>query len=63
MRNFSELNYEFLRWKRTVNKKNRYFTRTGLLDLLYKHNPQAKEIVNETEKAVKKQLKNITSNN
>ena len=31
--------------------------------LMYKHNPQAKEIVNETEKAVKKQLKNITSNN
>ncbi|MBQ9786025.1 MAG: hypothetical protein IJW25_00995 [Clostridia bacterium] len=30
--------------------------------LLYKHNPQAKEIVNESEKAVKRQLKNITSN-
>ena len=29
--------------------------------LLYKHNPQAKEMVNETEKAVKKQLKNISS--
>lgn len=30
--------------------------------LLYKHNPQAKEIVNETENAVKRKLKNITSN-
>lgn len=30
--------------------------------LLYKHNPQAKELVNESEKAVKRQLKNIASN-
>ncbi len=30
--------------------------------LLYKHNPQAKELVNESEKAVKKQLKSMTSN-
>lgn len=29
--------------------------------LLYKHNPQAKEIVNQTESAVKKELKNIAS--
>ena len=29
--------------------------------LLYKHNPQAKELVNESEKAVKKQLKSMTS--
>ena len=29
--------------------------------LLYKHNPQAKELVNESEKAVKRQLKNISS--
>lgn len=39
MINFSELNHEFIRWKRTVNKKNRYFTHTKLLDLLYKYNP------------------------
>lgn len=29
--------------------------------LLYKHNPQAKELVNQTESAVKKELKNIAS--
>ena len=29
--------------------------------LLYKHNPQAKELVNNSEKAVKKELKNISS--
>jgi len=29
--------------------------------LLYKHNPQAKQLVNESEKAVKKELKNIAS--
>lgn len=29
--------------------------------LLYKHNPQAKELVNESEKAIKKELKNISS--
>lgn len=29
--------------------------------LLYKHNPQAKEIVNQSEKAIKKELKNIAS--
>lgn len=29
--------------------------------LLYKHNPQTKELVNESEKAVKKELKNIAS--
>lgn len=29
--------------------------------LLYKHNPQAKDIVNQTEDAVKKELKNIAS--
>ena len=48
-----------------------YFMKDGLIcglflglmagALLYKHNPQAKEIVNESEKAVKRQLKNITS--
>ncbi len=27
--------------------------------LLYKYNPQAKEIVNKTEDAVKKEMKNI----
>lgn len=30
--------------------------------LLYKHNPQAKQLVNDTEKAVKKGIKNITCN-
>ena len=30
--------------------------------LLYKHNPQAKELVNESEKAVKRKLKDIGSN-
>ena len=29
--------------------------------LLYKHNPQAKDLVNQTETAVKKELKNIAS--
>ena len=29
--------------------------------LLYKHNPQAKDLVNQTESAVKKELKNIAS--
>lgn len=29
--------------------------------LLYKHNPQAKDLVNQTENAVKKELKNIAS--
>ena len=29
--------------------------------LLYKDNPQAKELVNQTETAVKKELKNIAS--
>ena len=29
--------------------------------LLYKHNPQAKDIANQTEQAVKKELKNIAS--
>ena len=29
--------------------------------LLYKHNPQAKKLVNETEEAVKQELKNIAS--
>lgn len=29
--------------------------------LLYKHNPQAKDLVNQTEDAVKKELKNIAS--
>ena len=35
MRNFSELKYEFIKWKQTVNKKNRYFEHTDLLSLLY----------------------------
>ncbi len=35
MRNFSELSYEFIKWKNTVNKRNRYFTKTDLLRLLY----------------------------
>ena len=30
--------------------------------LLYKHNPQARDIVNESEKAVKRKLKEISSN-
>lgn len=30
--------------------------------LLYKHNPEAREIVNESEKAVKRKLKEISSN-
>ena len=29
--------------------------------LLYKHNPQAKKLVNESEEAVKTELKNISS--
>ena len=29
--------------------------------LLYKHNPQAKQLVNSSENAVKKELKNISS--
>ena len=29
--------------------------------LLYKHNPQAKELVNNSEEAIKKELKNISS--
>ena len=29
--------------------------------LLYKHNPQAKELINDSEAAVKKELKNISS--
>lgn len=29
--------------------------------LLYKHNPQAKELVNNSENAIKKELKNISS--
>ena len=39
------------------------FARCYCCALLYKHNPQAKEIVNESEKAVKRQLKNIVDNN
>lgn len=34
MRNFSELNYEFIEWKQTVNKKNRYYSKTELLKFL-----------------------------
>ena len=30
--------------------------------LLYKYNPQAKEIVNKTEEAVKKEVENIKNN-
>lgn len=29
--------------------------------LLYKHNPEAKEIVNKTEQAVKKEIKDMTN--
>ncbi len=29
--------------------------------LLYKHNPQAKDLVNQAEDAVKKEIKNIAS--
>ncbi|MBO7527173.1 MAG: hypothetical protein J6T74_04650 [Clostridia bacterium] len=29
--------------------------------LLYKHNPQAKQLINDSEEAVKKELKNISS--
>ena len=54
-----------------TNRKEGIFMKDGLIcgmflgliagSLLYKHNPKAKEIVNESEKAVKQQLKNITS--
>jgi len=35
MRNYTELNYEFLKWKHIVNNVNRYHSRTQLLDLLW----------------------------
>jgi len=35
MRNYTELNYEFLKWKHIVNNVNRYYSRTQLLDLLW----------------------------
>lgn len=66
MRNFSELNYKFIRWKRTVNKKNRYFTRTGLLDLLYKYNPLFSYEVRRYDKFYRGRIFNlddIVSNN
>lgn len=35
MRNYTQLHYEFSKWKHIVNNINRYHTRTPLLDLLW----------------------------
>ena len=35
MRNYTELHYEFSKWKHIVNNVNRYHSRTKLLDLLW----------------------------
>ena len=66
MRNFSELDYEFIRWKQTINKKNRYFTHTKLLDLLYKDNPLFSYEVRRDDKFYRGRIFNlddIVSNN
>lgn len=34
MKNFDDLNYEFFKWRRNVNKVNRYYDKTDLLKLL-----------------------------
>lgn len=36
IQNFEELSHEFLYWKKMVNKVNRYFNHSQLLDLLYR---------------------------
>ena len=35
IKNLKDLSYEFLKWKTIVNKVNRYYGQSKLLDLLY----------------------------
>ena len=49
MRNYTELHYEFLKWKHIVNNVNRYHSRTKLLDLLWDNRSLLKYDIHKDE--------------
>lgn len=59
MRNYTELRYEFIKWKNKINNVNRYYTRTPLLNLLWENKVLLESRVRQGEHFFRGRIFNI----